>query len=73
MTSDLDREFGVVKSDDPHGGDNLTRLLDLPSGYEVEVGLFHQLSHVVLGTHLDHFLLSCGHTERTFLGYALSP
>lgn len=37
-----------MQRDDFHSGDNLASLLDLPCNDEVEVGLFHQLLHVVL-------------------------
>lgn len=46
--TDHDVEFGSVQGDDFHGGDDLAGLLDLPSSNKVEVGLFHQMLHVVL-------------------------
>lgn len=59
--SDHDAEFGIVQGDHFHGGDDLAGLLHLPSNNKVEVGLFHQILHVVL--RLDHHQLL--HTWRT--------
>lgn len=44
----LNGEFGIVQSDNFHGGDDLASLLDFPCNDEVEIGLLHQLVHVAL-------------------------
>src|SRR4029434_8280089 len=50
----LHYEFGFAHGNGEHRRDDLACLLGLSSDDEVQVGLFHQLHHVVISMDLNH-------------------
>lgn len=63
----LNGEFGSVQGDHFHGGDDTAGFFDLPSDYEVKVGLFHQVVKIVPRLNRHQLLHTCNSHSQTFL------